>query len=105
MTKEIQDYKEAAKKLGDAFITKYYGKESISCSYWTGDVGEGILCVSDDFYNVDRMVEALKYKATLEQLGEFAEYETYCDENKKDKNINFKNFVKYGFDLGGGDDK
>ena len=95
----VENWKRATKQLAEAFVTKYYGEKAVLCMFWIGDEIGDILCINDDFYNVDRMVQALELNATYEQLAEFSEYECECREQGKDKKINFKKFVKHGFEL------
>ena len=95
----VENWKRATKQLAEAFVTKYYGEKAVFCMFWIGDEIGDILCMNDDFYNVDRMVQALELNATYEQLAEFSEYECECREQGKDKKINFKKFVKHGFEL------
>jgi hypothetical protein len=95
----VENWKRATKQLAEAFVTKYYGEKAVLCMFWIGGEIGDILCINDDFYKIDRMVQALESNATYEQLAEFSEYECECREKGKDKKINFKKFVKHGFEL------
>jgi len=90
----LQTWQKATNDLAQQFANKYFdGGEW----HWVADQIGGIYCIADYFFNLDRIVEALELNATTDQLLEFYDYELECHELKKDKEINFKNFVKYGF--------
>lgn len=95
--KEIKNWEKATQELAEAFARKYYtyeedGEEYFDVDmYWAGDEIGDILFIDDNFYNVDRMLKALKLDATYDQLWDFTQYE--ISENKK-RAINFENFVK-----------
>ena len=61
MTKEVKDYKEAAKKLGEAFTINKYGKEALPLMIHTkGHNGEQLLLLKDEFYTVEDMTRELE---------------------------------------------
>lgn len=105
--KEIKNWEKATQELVNIFAKKYYTCEDENRRYfnvdmyWVGDEIGDILYIEDDYYNLDRILQALKFNATFEQLRDFQEYEIYCLNKKKDKKINFKNFVKLNLKLEG----
>jgi len=93
----LQNWREATQELAEAFIKKYYLDEEgyLPDYYWVGDKIGNVFFVNDDFYNIDRMVQALEINATYENLKNYHNYEMDCYENKTDKKFNFVSFVKY----------
>lgn len=100
--KQIKNWEKATQELAEAFARKYYTYEEDrekyfnADMYWVGDEIGDCFIINDDFYNVDRMLQALKLNATYDQLWDFSQYE--ISENKK-QSINFENFVKLGLKL------
>lgn len=99
MDKIIQNWKDATEAVAKVFTRKYfpterYGKDTS----WVGDEIGGIYCVSDYFFNIDRMLEALENDATIGQLIDYYDKELeYAMENEgKSMRINFRNYVRYG---------
>ena len=90
-------WQEATNKLAEEFVRKYHGDMFIEDMYWIGgDIG-GVLNVGDQFWGLDRIHEALELNATLDQVFDYDSYELDCALEGKQKQINFKNYVKYGF--------
>lgn len=98
--KVITNWRKATEQVAIAFTKKYfpderYGKDT----FWVSDEIGGIFVVSDYFFGVNPMIEALELKATFEQLSDYYYVSVdYCMENpNKPMHTNFKNYVKYGF--------
>lgn len=97
----IKQWREATENIARAFTKKYFKHETYGeYTFWVGGEVGDLFCVAEDFFNVDRMIEALELKATYEQLMDF--YYMEIDHGTEDKPMpyNFKNFVKYGKALG-----
>ncbi len=93
MTKKlIKNYEIAVQALADTFAKKYYGKDYNM--YWVGDEIGDVLTINDEFWNVDRIVEAFKCKPTQEQLFDFYYYEIECHSEQEVIGINFRSFLK-----------
>ena len=93
MVKELIEWEKVSQKLAKFFIKKYYGDDLSDC-WWVGEDIGGVLVVNDDFYSLDRIVDAVKFDATYDQLCDYNDYEMECIDDKKEKTINFRNFVK-----------
>jgi len=93
MTKKlIKNYEIAVQALAEAFAKKYYDKDYDI--YWVGDeIGEA-LHINDEYWGVDRIVEALKENPTEEQLFDFYYYEIECRCEQEEVGINFRSFLK-----------
>jgi hypothetical protein len=95
----LNQWNVATQNIARIFIEKYFPEQSFSDTYWVaGDIGS-ILCISDMFFDLNHMIEALKLNATDEQLFEFydAELEHGLKNTGEPLHTNFKNFVKYGW--------
>ena len=89
----IKLWEESTATLTKVFVHKYYGDDTEW--HFVSDVIGDVLFVNDDFYNMDRILEALRLNATYEQLMEYHEMEVEATKDNPLK-YNFKNFVKYG---------
>ena len=89
----INLWEESTTTLTKFFVHKYYGDDAEW--HFVRDLIGDILYVNDDFYNMDRILEALRLNATYEQLMEYHEMEVEATQDNPPK-YNFKNFVKYG---------
>lgn len=98
----IKEWEIATENVAKAFLKKYFPQEIYKKdTFWVSDIIGETLHVSDRFFNLDRMVEILKFKATYEQLDDYyeTELEWFCESQNQNKpfHTNFKNFVKYGW--------
>lgn len=87
MHKAIINWREATERVTDAFIEKYFPEQGRDYTFWAADEIGGVFFISDMFFNVDRMIEALELNATFEQLSEYNDAEIehgYCDPGKKE---------------------
>jgi len=79
MTNAIENWREATERVADAFVEKYFpdnpryeddGTPNLDI-YWVGDDIGGVFDISDMFFGVDRMIEALDLNATFDQLYDY----------------------------------
>jgi len=102
----IENWREATEQVADTFVERFFLEEKYSPrghgSSWVGDEIGGVFCISDMFFSLDRMIEAIVYNATFDQLCDYdaAEIE-YNPQGSERPLVNFRNYVKYGFDLTG----
>lgn len=104
MNKAVKKWREATNELAKAFTKKYYPDARFGIdTFWVGDEVGDVFFISDMFFNVDRMVAAIELNATIDQLHDYhdAEMEHAMKETDKPMPVNFKNYVKYGFNLEG----
>lgn len=104
MSKVIKKWRAATNELAKAFTKKYYPDERFDIdTFWVGDEVGDVFFVSDMFFDIDRMVEALELNATIDQLIDYHDAELEHCEKDSDKPmpVNFKNYVKWGFKLEG----
>jgi len=96
MSKElVKNWETATQAIANRFVAKYFGKTSYS--EWISDEIGGCISIGDYYFSLDRMIETLKYNATRKKLFEYYDYELGRGMVDKKPEINFKNFVKYGF--------
>lgn len=100
MTEVIAQWREATEQVAEAFIEKYFPEQEYNVdTFWVANRVGDVFCISDWFFDVDRMIEAIELNATFEQVNEYydAEVEHHTEDGDKPMPINFKNYVKYGF--------
>ncbi len=93
--KVLEAWEKATLELVDAFVKKYYG-ENASDVYWIGDEIGGILVVNDQYWNINNVVDALRWNCSKERL--FKWYELFI-ESRESPCVNLRNYAKYGDNL------
>ena len=96
---KLKQWELATQNLVNEFAKKHYSEDPYT--FWVADEVGGVFHVNDDWYSLDRIVEALRYDATYKQLQDYAQLE---EERSFDIGLgntpktlaNFKNFVKHG---------
>ena len=96
----VQKYKDACEDVAGVFMAKYYPDHIYNeDSYWiAGQIGY-LMEVSNDYINMERMIEAIELDCPVEKFHQYQEMETehYTGESPdKPMRINFKNYVKWG---------
>ena len=96
--KELKNWDKATDELAKVFIEKYFGKNYIYDDdyYWIGsqDKDREVLAVNDYFFNLDRIVNAIRYNATEKQLFDYYDKEVEFALKNKEMKINFRNYIK-----------
>jgi len=96
--KEIKDYEKACEAIAAKFVKKYFRK-SYPDSFWVNDDIGGIFFVNDFYFGIDRMIMALKYKATFNQLLDYYQMQLEMGMNEKAFQgrtlFNFENYLRY----------
>ena len=99
MPKEvIKKWEEATEEVANAFVEKYFPEHGREDYFWVGDEIGSVFCIADMFFDVDRMLEALKLNATFDQLYDYYDEELeHCEgDPNKPMPVSFKNYVKHG---------
>lgn len=91
--KQLENWEKATQELTSLFLKKYF--DNPTDYYFVADDIGGVLYVNDYFFNLDRIVEAIKYKATEKQLFDFYDLEIETLTKGKEMDINFRNYIKY----------
>lgn len=97
MIKEIIAYEQACNGIAKKFVRKYFDKDA-DWRWIADDIG-GILEVGDYLFNLDKIVTALRYKATQKQLFDYYDMQTEVWTNqkvfKKRTLFSFTNYLRY----------
>ena len=102
--KVIKKWRNATEDVAKAFLKQYYPEERYGIdTFWVGDHIGDVFFIADMFFDLDRMLEALELDATIDHLCDYHDAEIeHCEkDSEKPMPVNFKNYVKYGFDLKG----
>lgn len=90
--KLLASYKRSCDNIAKEFIKRYYTYDDGSFQDYTWiDIG-GTCNIGDYYWNLDNMIDAIKYNYTEEKLIEYYDYSLEQYE-KKGFNINMKNFL------------
>lgn len=94
--KILENWEKATQELTDYFLKKYFfSKEGYEPNwYWIADLVGETLSVNDYFFNLDRIVEAIRYNSTYEQLIGFYDLELEFFSKGKPMETNFCNYLK-----------
>lgn len=94
--KELKQWRNATEDLTKVFLKRYFPHERYNKdTFWVGDRVGDALCVGDYFFCIDRMIEAIEYKASVDQLFSYYDMEVDNGLNDIPMRINFKNYIKY----------
>ena len=90
----VEEWEDICISLAYTFISRYF--DDTDNWWWVGQEIGGILCVNDYyFFDVNRIIQAFKLKASYEQLMNYHEAEV--EDRQEGKHlVNFTNYVKYG---------
>lgn len=93
--KEIIQYEKACEAIKDKFIKKYF-KDAYNDWFWVGEKIGGVFYINNYYFNIDFMITALKYKATIDQIFDYYNAEVdYGLREDQGQKFNFKNYLKY----------
>jgi hypothetical protein len=87
----LKEWEAATENLKEAFIVRYFMNASCDDYYWVADQIGGVLSVNDYFFNLDSIVDYIRYKYTPEEMFEHYDYALKCHENGE-TSINIKNY-------------
>ena len=94
----LKEYDLAVDNLAKYFIKKYFGKDYSleDDAFWIGSLDEDreVLAVNDYFFNLENIVDFLRYNYTKGEMFAYYGYELDCyDKHKSPINIkNWRNF-------------
>lgn len=96
----VKNFETACQDLAEAFLAKYYPGCDAADMYWIGGrVGE-VLNIGDEYWNMERMREALEYNATSDQLFDYYYADVDAAMQNKPLGVSFKNYVLYNIPFG-----
>ena len=76
----------------ELFVEKYFGKDAEY--YWIADEVGGCLYVNDRFFNINDIVNFIRYRYTPDQMFEYYDKELESKEKGQDYFPNIKNWKK-----------
>lgn len=92
----LKEWEDITNKLVKEFCLKYFERDDYD---WVGDRVGDAFWVSIYCFDLGRVIDAIKYNATYEQLIEFEDLEDSAifkqDAGEDVKFFSFKNFIKY----------
>jgi len=86
----ILEYERAANNLKAAFVAKYFGRD-VSDVFWIGGVIGEVLAVNDYFFDLQDIVDFIKYNYTKKSMFEYYDYNLKLRSEDKYP-INIKNY-------------
>ena len=86
--KQIKELEKAITKFTDYFIKRYFGKDVDM--FWVGDEVGDVLYVNDYFFDLNKMIDYVKYDYSFDELYDHYHYFTEFEGSP----INIKNWKK-----------
>lgn len=95
--KELKNFDKATDALAKVFVEKYFGKDYKEDDdyYWIGinDEDREVLSIGDYFFNLDDIVNFIRYKYTEKEMFKYYDYR--LDNDTRNKYLtNIKNWKK-----------
>lgn len=97
MIKYLKEWENKTLQLGDYFVKRYFGKKENVEYYWIADDVGGVLAVADYFFNLNDIVEFLRYHYSKDMMFKYYDYALEYHSRKHSKGdylINIKNYKK-----------
>jgi hypothetical protein len=86
----LYEAEKAINELTAVFVEKYYGKEYVEDMYWIGgSIGE-TLGINDEFWDLNNIMDAVRYDYTQDQLLSWY----YSGGDEFERPLNMKHFIK-----------
>lgn len=93
--KILENWEKATNELLQQFLDKYFNEKDYEPDwYWISDLIGETLAVNDYFFNLDRIVEAIRYNASKKKLFDFYDLELDYAMKNKPMEINFYHYLK-----------
>ena len=86
---EIKKLEKSITKFTDYFVNRYFGNDATDV-YWIADEIGGVLLINDHFFNLDSMMDYVRYDYSSDEMDEHYWYSVEC----KKSPINIKNWKK-----------
>jgi hypothetical protein len=85
----LNNWEKKTNDLCNFFIEKYFGKDADT--YWIAEEVGSVLYVNDHFFNLNNIIDFLKYKYSKNKMFEWYDYQMDCA-YKEESPINIKNY-------------
>ena len=93
MKKELQCLENEINDFTDYFVKRYFDERPTDL-YWAGDIVGGVLCANDYFFNLDTMMDFVRYNYSVKLMFEYMDYEL-IQGLKTEPIINIKNYKQW----------
>ncbi len=84
-----KNWEMATEKMAQAFARHYFGKNAEV--WWVAEEIGGVLNINDHFFNLNEIVDFLKYNYSVKKMFEYYDYALECHRNGTVK-INIKSY-------------
>ena len=97
MIKQLKEWEGKTNVLVEYFVDRYFGKRENEF-FWIAEEVGGVLAVNDYFFNLDDIVEFIKYHYSKDMMFKYyqynLDYHMQKTHKKNDYLINIKNYKK-----------
>ena len=87
----IKNYEKAVQELAKYFAKRYFEKDYEM--YWVADCIGDVLYINDRFFDMDEIVNFIKYDYSADNIFKYYDYRLDCHEKGK-THINIKHYLK-----------
>lgn len=94
---QLSEWEAATNKMVEAWLAHHFPYADLRDYHWVCDCIGDVLCFGAYFFNVEFIVDSIRYGATFDQIDEY--YWAELDEMMEGRKmpVNFKNFIEYGW--------
>ena len=72
----IYNWEHSTQELTNHFIKKYFGNDTEN--YWVADEVGSVLFVNDYFFDLNTIIDFLRYKYSKDKMFEYYDYQLNC---------------------------
>lgn len=89
MKQHLTNWEQETDRLAKLFVRHYFGKDADS--YWIAEQTGGVLYVNDYFFNLNDIVDFIRYRYSKKKMFEYYDYALKAHEDKTTP-INIKSY-------------
>jgi hypothetical protein len=89
----VQQYEKVCNLVRKEFMSIYYHEYDEDDCYWIGEDIGGICSIGDEYWNINNMVDALRYKVSEKLLFKWY-YDVHVNE-QAEVNYNLKSYISF----------
>lgn len=89
MKEHLTKWEQETDRLANLFVRHYFDREADT--YWVADEIGGVLYVNDHFFDLNDIVDFIRYRYSKKKMFEYYDYALKMHEDKKTL-INIKNY-------------
>ena len=91
---KLTNWEKETNILRNIFIEKYFGEVDEYDFWWIGEEIGGTLAVNDYFFNLERILDALRYNASKKKFFDYYDEELKLQMKDKKMKYNFEHYLK-----------